>query len=137
MDQTRDWYCTVLGMEEGPHPDFGFPVHWLYLNGRDVVHIGQSAKHAGENQKFHLGRTSRDTGSGTGAIDAFRATGPKAMLAHLRSRGIEFIERRAGNQAPYQLFLYDPNGIKIEHNFDAAEAEGIEPDVIAATFARD
>ena len=59
------------------------------------------------------------------------------MLAHLRSHGIEFIERRAGNQALYQLFLYDPNGIKIEQNFDAAEAEGIEPDVIAATFARD
>ena len=29
MDQTRDWYCTVLGMEEGPHPDVSFPVHWL------------------------------------------------------------------------------------------------------------
>ena len=124
MDKTRDWYCTVLGMEEGLHPDFGFPVYWLYLNGRDVVHIGQSAKHAGESQKTYLGRTSRDTGVGTGAIDhiAFRATGLKAMLAHLRSHGIEFIERRAGNQALYQLFIVDPNGIKIELNFDADEA---------------
>ena len=124
MDKTRDWYCTVLGMEEGPHPDFGFPVHWLYLNGRDVVHIGQSGKHAGESQKAYLGRTSRDTGSGTGAIDhiAFRATGLQAMMAHLRACGIEFIERRAGNQALYQLFIVDPNGIKIELNFDADEA---------------
>ena len=58
------------------------------------------------------------------------------MLAHLRSHGIEFIERRAGNQAPYQLFLYDPNGIKIELNFDAGEAEGLEPEVNAAKFAK-
>jgi len=134
MEATRDWYCTVLGMEEGPHPDFGFPVHWLYLNGRDVVHIGQSAKHAGESQNIYLGRTSQDTGSGTGAIDhiAFRATGLKAMMAQLRSRGVEFIERRACSQALYQLFMYDPNGIKVELNFSADEAVGLEPEVNAA-----
>ena len=138
MEATRDWYCTVLGMEEGPHPDFGFPVHWLYLNGRDVVHIGQSAKHAGENQKTYLGRTSRDTGSGTGAIDhiAFRATGLKAMMAHLRTHRIEYKERRASDQAPYQLFLYDLNGIKFELNFSADEAVGFEPEVIAANPAK-
>ena len=123
MDKTRDWYCTVLGMEEGPHPDFGFPVYWMYLNGRDVVHIGQSAKHAGENQKNYLGGASGNTGSGTGAIDhiAFRATGLKAMLAHLRAHGIEFSERRASNQALHQLFMHDPNGVKIELNFAAHE----------------
>ena len=138
MDRTRDWYCTVLGMEVGPHPDFGFPVYWLYVNGRDVVHIGPSAKHAGEDQKTYLGRTSSDTGSGTGAIDhiAFRATGLKAMMAHLRSRAVKFSERRASNEALYQLFLYDPNGIKIELNFDAAEAVGLEPEVIAANFVQ-
>ena len=138
MDRTRDWYCTVLGMEVGPHPDFGFPVYWLYVNGRDVVHIGPSARQAGENQKTYLGRTSQNTGSGTGAIDhiAFRATGLKAMMAHLRSRAAKFSERRASNEALYQLFLYDPNGIKIELNFDAAEAEGLEPEVIAANFVQ-
>ena len=138
MDKTRDWYCKVLGMEEGPHPDFGFPVYWLYVNGRDVVHIAPSAEHAGENQKTYLGRTSRDTGSGTGAIDhiAFRAAGLKPMMAHLRSCGIEFSERRAGNEALYQLFLVDANGIKIELNFDAAEAQGLEPEVIAANFVQ-
>jgi len=138
MDRTRDWYCAVLGMEVGPHPDFGFPVYWLYVNGRDVVHIGPSAKQAGENQKTYLGRTSQNTGSGTGAIDhiAFRATGLKAMMAHLRSRAAKFSERRASNEALYQLFLYDPNGIKIELNFDAAEAEGLEPEVIAANFVQ-
>ena len=138
MDRTRDWYCAVLGMEVGPHPDFGFPVYWLYVNGRDVVHIGPSAKQAGENQKTYLGRTSQNTGSGTGAIDhiAFRATGLKAMMAHLRSRAAKFSERRASNEALYQLFLYDPNGIKIELNFDAAEAEGLQPEVVAADFVQ-
>ena len=43
IDATRDWYARVLGMKSGPHPDFGFPVHWMYLGERDVVHIGPSA----------------------------------------------------------------------------------------------
>ena len=138
MDRTRDWYCAVLGMEEGPHAEFGFPVYWLCMNGRDVLHIGQSANHAGENQKTYLGRSSRDTGSGTGAIDpiALRANGLKTMLAHLRSRGVEFSQRRASTQALYQLFMLDPNGIKIELNFDAGQARGLEPEVVAANLVQ-
>jgi len=138
MERTRDWYCGALGMEEGWHPDFGFPVYWLYLNGRDVVHISQSAGQAGEIQKAYLGRTSQNLGAGTGAIDhiAFRATGLKQTMAHLRRRGVEFSERRANGQALYQLFMFDPNGIKVELNFDAAEAEGIEPEVTAEKLAK-
>src|SRR5438876_11467180 len=69
IDATRDWYARVLGMKPGPHPDFGFPVHWMYLGETDIVHIGPSAKAAGEIQKKYLGRTSRDAGTGTGALD--------------------------------------------------------------------
>ena len=139
IDATADWYCRVLGMREGPHPDFGFPVKWLYLGDVDVVHIGPSAKQAGANQKQYLGRTSQDAGTGTGALDhiAFRATGLKQTMARLKSSGVDFSERRASNQALYQLFLYDPNGIKIELNFDAAEAEGMKAEVMASDFVRD
>src|SRR5207248_831577 len=122
---------------EGWHPDFGFPVVWLYLGGKDVVHIGSSARHASDNQKAYLGRIAQDTGAGTGAIDhvAFRATGLAATMAHLRASGVDFKERRANGQALYQLFMFDPNGIKVELNFDAAEAEGLEPEVTAEKLA--
>jgi hypothetical protein len=101
------------------------------------VHIGRSARHASENQKTYLGRLGGDSGAGTGAIDhiAFRAKGLKQTMAHLRRRKIEFNERRANGQALYQLFMYDPNGIKVELNFDAAEAEGLEPEVTAEKLA--
>jgi catechol 2,3-dioxygenase-like lactoylglutathione lyase family enzyme len=59
IDATRDWYARVLGMKSGPHPDFGFPVHWMYLGDVDIVHIGPSAKMAGDIQKKYLGRTSQ------------------------------------------------------------------------------
>ena len=134
LDATRDWYARVLGMRSGPHPDFGFPVHWMYLGDVDVVHIGPSAKKAGEIQKKYLGRTSQDSGSGTGAIDhiAFRATGLRKMLEHLRAEKVPFTQRRANGQALFQLFFYDPNGVKIELNYDASEAEGVSPDLMAS-----
>ena len=138
IDATRDWYARVLGMRSGPHPDFGFPVHWMYLGDTDVVHIGPSAKSADENQKKYLGRTSQDQGAGTGAIDhiAFRASGLRAMLEHLKREKIDFTRRRASGQALFQLFFYDPNGIKIELNYDAAEAEGVEAELVASDFTR-
>ena len=133
IDATRDWYARVLGMKSGPHPDFGFPVHWMYLGDRDVVHIGPSAKMAGDIQKQYLGRTSQG-GQGTGAIDhiAFRATGLPEMLLHLKKLNISFSQRRANGQALFQLFFYDPNGIKVELNYDASEAEGIAPELMAS-----
>ena len=138
IDATRDWYARVLGMKSGPHPDFGFPVHWMYLGDVDIVHIGPSAKQAGEIQKKFLGRTSQDQGTGTGALDhiAFRATGLKQMLQHLRAEGVKFTQRRANGQALFQLFLYDPNGVKIELNYAAAEAEGIAPELMASDLIK-
>ena len=138
IDATRDWYARVLGMKPGPHPDFGFPVHWMYLGEVDIVHIGPSAKNANEIQKKYIGRTSQDEGKGTGAVDhiAFRATGLRAMLDHLRKEKIPFTQRKANGQALFQVFFHDPNGIKIELNYAAAEAEGIAPELMASDLIR-
>ena len=127
IDATRDWYARVLGMRPGPHPDFGFPVHWMYIGDVDVVHIGPSAKKAGDAQRAYLGRTSQGSEAGTGAIDhiAFRATGLAGTLEHLRAQGVSFSQRRANGQALVQVFFLDPNGIKIELNFAADEAVGL------------
>jgi len=138
IDATRDWYAKILGMSPGPHPDFGFPVHWMYLDGRDVVHITSSARGAGENQRKYLGRTSQDAGTGTGAIDhiAFRANGLREMMAHLQGEGVAFTQRRANGQAVFQLFFLDPNGIKIELNYAGAEAEGLAPELMASELPK-
>ena len=138
IDATRDWYARVLGMRSGPHPDFGFPVHWMYLGDVDVVHIGPSAKSAGEIQKKSLGRTSQASGAGTGAIDhmAFRCTGLKEMMAHLDGLEVPYTRRQVDDQGLFQLFLLDPNGVKIELNYAAAEAEGIAPELMASDLIK-
>ncbi len=45
---TAKWYVDVLGLREGPHPDFKFPVVWLYLDHRALSwnrYCGSNLKH--------------------------------------------------------------------------------------------
>ena len=133
LEATKDWYVRVLGMDEGPHPDFGVPVHWLYLGGRDVLHLTEGGRNVSETRKRYLGQESEAT-HGSGVIDhvAFRATGLAEMIDHLRKLGVEFKERQVDAQGLYQLFLFDPNGVKVELNFAAGEANGRRAEVMAA-----
>ncbi len=136
IEATKDWYVRVLGFRVGPAPDFKFPVYWLYLGDRDVLHITTGGKNVSKNRKLYVGQQSEAT-SGTGVIDhvAFRATGLLNMIEHLKKNGIEFKERQVNDQGLYQLFLFDPNGVKVELNFDNAEVKGRKPGLMASDLA--
>jgi catechol 2,3-dioxygenase-like lactoylglutathione lyase family enzyme len=135
LEATKDWYVRVLGFSVGPHPDFKFPVYWLYLGDTDVLHMTQGGKQVSKNRKTYLGQESEAT-HGSGVIDhvAFKASGLNEMIAHLKRLGIEFKERQVNDQGLYQLFLFDPNGVKIELNFAAAEAKGRKAPVMASAL---
>ena len=132
LEATRDWYVRVLGMRVGPSPDFGFPVTWLYIGDRDVLHITKGGAAVSAERLRYLGQSSQAT-EGSGVIDhvGFRASGLAATIAHLTALGIAFTERQVDNQGLYQLFLNDPNGVKVELNFAAAEAAGRRAPVMA------
>jgi len=133
IERTCDWYVRVLGFRIGPAPDFRFPVKWLYLGEQDVIHVCEGGTAVSEARKRYLGQQSQDL-RGSGVIDhvAFRCTGLDEMIARLRAAGVEFNERQVDDQALYQVFLFDPNGVKVELNFAAAEAAGRRAQVTAA-----
>ena len=133
IERTCDWYVRVLGFRVGPSPDFRFPVKWLYLGAQDVIHVCEGGAGVSEARKRYLGQQSQEL-RGSGVIDhvAFRCTGLDAMLARLEAAGVEFNERQVDDQALYQLFLFDPTGVKVELNFAAAEAAGRRAAVTAA-----
>ncbi len=132
---TRDWYVQTLGFREGPHPDFKFPVVWLYLGEQDVIHLTQGGKQVSENRKQYLGQQSEAT-QGSGVIDhmAFRSTGLRDMMQHLKDLGVPFRTRQVDDQGLYQLFLLDPNGVKIELNYANAEAQGLTAELMASAL---
>jgi catechol 2,3-dioxygenase-like lactoylglutathione lyase family enzyme len=133
VEKTKDWYVNVLGLKEGYTPDFKFPVYWLYIEDQDVLHLTQGGKDVSQNRMTYLGQQSQDT-RGSGVIDhiAFHASDLHGMIRHFEERNIRFTERQVDSQGLYQLFLSDPNGIKIELNFPNAEAKGRRPQVMAS-----
>lgn len=135
LEATRDWYVNVLGFREGPHPDFKFPVVWLYLGNQDVIHLTQGGKNVSENRKAYLGQQS-DAVHGSGVLDhvAFRCTGLREIMESLQKHKVEFRRRMVNDQGLFQLFMLDPNGLKVELNFSNAEAQGITPELMASAL---
>jgi catechol 2,3-dioxygenase-like lactoylglutathione lyase family enzyme len=133
---TRDWYVETLGMREGPHPDFKFPVVWLYLGDKDVLHVSEGGANVSENRRRYLGQESTAE-AGSGVIDhiAFAGTGLKDMIERLSALGVPFTQRMVDDQGLYQLFLKDPvNDVKVELSYANAEAQaaGIRPELTAS-----
>jgi catechol 2,3-dioxygenase-like lactoylglutathione lyase family enzyme len=108
---TRDFYVGVLGLREGERPPFGFPGLWLYDDTVAVVHVtGLSA--------------ADERATETGSIDhiAFRAVGLDTMRERVGRLGIAAREASVPRNGDVQIFLADPNGVRIELTFAASEA---------------
>ncbi len=103
LDRSRAFYAEVLGMNDGARPAFPFPGAWLYLGERPVVHLVGAAKGA-EN---------------TGSFDhvAFEAEDFAGVRARLDEMKIDYRENAFPAARLHQLFLRDPDGVKIELNF--------------------
>ena len=100
-----------------------------------MLHITEGGAKVSENRKRYVGQESQAV-EGSGVIDhvAFRATDLEGMIAHLNKLKVAFKERQVNDQGLYQLFLFDPNGVKVELNFAAAEAKGRKAPVMASAL---
>ena len=107
---TLAFYCDVLGLVEGPRPDLGFPGAWLHAPGgaHAILHI-------------YWGRPM--PAQRTGVIDhmAFTATDLKAVKARFDAAGLTYDLRQQTGSGTWQLFSLDPNGAKVELDFDVSE----------------
>ena len=105
---TLDFYCGLLGLEDGPRPDLGFPGAWLYAGGRAVVHVYFDRPVPAQR---------------IGVIDhiAFTASGLKAVKKRFDDRGTPYDLRRQKGAGTWQLFCHDPNGARVELDFAAEE----------------
>jgi len=69
LEETRKFYCDLLGFEEGPRPNFRFPGYWLYVGDQPILYVihrdklnevraGPDAKHKAadetERERRHL-----------------------------------------------------------------------------------
>jgi catechol 2,3-dioxygenase-like lactoylglutathione lyase family enzyme len=107
--KTLDFYVGLLGLTVGHRPDLGFDGAWLYGDGGQAL--------------LHLYFDRAPPAQRVGVIDhmAFSASDLKAVKARFDARGIAYDLRRQVGAGTWQLFCHDPNGAKVELDFDPAE----------------
>lgn len=117
VDGTRDFYRDVLGLAEGPRPDLGFLGHWLYLDGVACIHIADWTTYTAHSQR--LGIPVTQPAPGTGPLDHIAFTGDdyEAQVERLRRHRLAFHPHDSPEIGLRQIFLEDPNGLKLELNY--------------------
>ncbi len=104
--QLRDFYCNVVGLQEGFRPAFERFGFWLYIGDKDVVHL--IIPKEGDNRS--LQKSSYDH-------VAFKTSNYIDVLQKLKSLQILFEEKLIPGMAAHQIFLRDPAGNRVELNF--------------------
>lgn len=111
LERTRAFYVGLLGLREGPRPPLGFPGAWLYAGERPVLHV-------------IAGRALPEERRGVLDHMAFSASDLAGLTARLDAAGLSYDLRRQPVSNVWQLFLNDPNGARVELDFDPSETRG-------------
>jgi catechol 2,3-dioxygenase-like lactoylglutathione lyase family enzyme len=116
LEATRDFYRDALGLREGARPPLGFPGYWLYLGDVPCIHIAEWNTY--RTHSIAAGISVTAPAPGTGPLDhiAFNAVDLSAVKARLAAHKIEYSVNEVPKAGLIQLFLKDPNGVKIEIN---------------------
>jgi catechol 2,3-dioxygenase-like lactoylglutathione lyase family enzyme len=113
LERTRAFYVGFLGLREGPRPPLGFPGAWLYAGERPILHVISGRPLPAERR---------------GVLDhmAFSARGLAELVGRLTAAGVAYNLHRQAESNVWQLFVVDPNGARVELDFDASE-DGPKP----------
>ena len=110
IEATKAFYCDALGLEVGDRPPLAFPGYWLYLDEVACVHVAERAAY--EVHAAGLGLQVDTT------IDhvAFAGADYESLTARLEQAGVESVTNTVPGAGLRQLFLTDPNGVRVEIN---------------------
>ena len=104
-EETVAFYTEVLGLTNAPErrPAVDQPGTWLLV---------------GDHPAIHVNFVEKDRSGITGSIDhvAFEGSGFEEMRSHLTSKGATFDVVESPQFNLKQIFVMDPNGVKIEIN---------------------
>ena len=104
LDQLRDFYVAVVGLQNGPRPPFQSFGYWLYAGGRDVLHLSEAQPN---DPRQENARSTFDHA-------AFSCTDLDAAVARLLVRSIEYRTAEVPLTGQRQLFFRDPAGNGVE-----------------------
>jgi catechol 2,3-dioxygenase-like lactoylglutathione lyase family enzyme len=104
LERSRDFYERCIGLRVGARPPVASVGYWLYLGDTPVIHLVADGGAA----------------PGSGAVDhiAFRGIDLEGTRSELRAAGLAFREAVIPRDNTVQMFVHDPDGVRIELNFE-------------------
>ena len=110
LEATRDFYCKALGLVVGERPPLEFPGYWLYLDGVPCLHVAERGPY-----EAHAATLGLQVGPAVDHV-AFVGDGYQRVAARLQAAGVDAVTNTVPGAGLRQLFLTDPNGVRIELN---------------------
>ncbi|HWT70560.1 MAG TPA: VOC family protein [Oxalicibacterium sp.] len=105
LDTVRHFFCDIVGLTEGERPPFTFEGHWLYKDGKAIIHLVKA-------------RSERPPARSSSRIDhiAFRLDNAEwtALAARLRTDGIDHQQGEVPGTGEQQLFVTPAPEVTIE-----------------------
>jgi catechol 2,3-dioxygenase-like lactoylglutathione lyase family enzyme len=108
IEATKSFYRDALGLEVGDRPPFEFSGYWLYLDGVPCVHVADRDEYEAQAARLGLG-----VGPAVDHI-AFGGTDFDELVARVDAAGVVAVANEVPGAAVRQLYLTDPNGVRVE-----------------------
>ena len=115
LDEMSAFYENVLGLKRGKRPPFEFGGAWHYCNNRAIVHLVESVKNVPAREAPVEHFALRNSGS------------IKRFQSKLRKHDAPFYMIPLESIKMCQVNVFDPDGNKIEVQFQADGSEDLEP----------
>jgi catechol 2,3-dioxygenase-like lactoylglutathione lyase family enzyme len=99
QEAVRDFLAAVVGVRQGPRPNFSFHGYWLYLGDLPVIHLAPRDAPGEVGWANHI---------------AFAGYDLERKTAELKDAGLNFrVQRLADTDIP-QIFVKGPEGLLVE-----------------------
>jgi catechol 2,3-dioxygenase-like lactoylglutathione lyase family enzyme len=115
IEATRAFYCQVVGLRVGERPALGFPGYWLYAGAAPCLHIAERERYLTHAARIGLATSQEPPGRGPVDHIAFGASDYESASARIERQGVSAVRNRVPG-GPRQLFVEDPNGVRVEIN---------------------
>ena len=111
MPEMIAWYESVLGLENGQRPDFGFPGAWMYAGAHAFVHL------------VHIDGTESMGSENELKLEhfAFIASGSSEFEALLKNRDEKYRRVENAGTGLVAFNVWDPDGNHIHVDFPTTE----------------
>jgi catechol 2,3-dioxygenase-like lactoylglutathione lyase family enzyme len=116
LEQTRAFYCDVLGLRAGPRPPFRFDGLWIYAGDVACIHVALRSSYDATSRTDANPADPNAHGSGSVDHSAFAATDFDELVARFEKHGVRYRATKVPGKDLRQLFVFDPDGIQIELN---------------------